>query len=390
MPLDTPAPSTLDARTGAVARRVPASVEELTPDWFTHAWRAEGRLTEHERVSDIRCEAIGNGLVCDSVRVELTYDPLLPSDPETGTGSGRLRTPESVVCKLPSTDPGYRAAAVNELIYRRELGFYRDLAASLTVPAPACLHLAHDLDTDDFVLVLEDLAPAVGGDQIAGCDLAQAEAVIDAAVGLHAPLWGDTGLEAAAWNVRPDWLPRVAATYPDVFAQFAERFADRLAEVDLAIGARFAPVIGDWFTAQPRPWTLTHGDYRLDNMLFDIRGGAAPVGILDWQTLLPGPGATDIAYFLGGCLTSTDRRAHEDQLLRRYHTGLVSHGVNDYSYQRCWRDYRYGSFLGYFMCSYAAVLVQPTERGDRMFTLWLQRVAAQIRDLDALNLLPTP
>jgi hypothetical protein len=242
--------------------------------------------------------------------------------------------------------------------------------------------------TGDFVLVLEDLAPATGGDQIAGCTVEQAEAVIDAAVGLHAPLWGDIALEDATWNVRPQWLPRIAETYPGLFARFAERFAKHLGDSELGIGQAFAPVIGAWFSQQPRPWTLTHGDYRLDNMLFDIQGGREPVGILDWQTLLPGPGTGDIAYFLGGCLPVEARRNHEHELLRRYHAGLLAAGVRDYSYQQCLRDYRYNSFLGYFMCTYSAVLVQRTERGDEMFLTWLRRATAQIRDLDCLGLLP--
>ena len=44
------------------------------------------------------------------------------------------------------------------------------------------------------------------------------------------------------------------------------------------------------------PETLTHGDYRLDNLLFPPDGGR--VGVVDWQTLGIGPAVGDASYFL--------------------------------------------------------------------------------------------
>jgi aminoglycoside/choline kinase family phosphotransferase len=293
-----------------------------------------------------------------------------------------------VVVKFPAGQPEVRRAGVREMVYDREIEFYSSLAPVLDVRAPRCLHIARGPESGEFALVLEDLGPAVGGDQIAGCGPDRAEAVMDAAAGLHAPMWGRAGLEDEGWNIRPAYLPRVEASYPGLFEAFSRQFGGRLAADDLAIGEVFAPVVGRWFAGQPRPWTLVHGDFRLDNMLFDIRGGAEPVGVLDWQTIMPGPGVADVSYFLGGCLPVADRRAHEQRLLRRYHQGLLDRGVTGYPYGRCEQDYRYTAFLGYFMASYAPMLVPRTERGDEMFAVWLERTATQIRDLDAMDLLP--
>ena len=45
----------------------------------------------------------------------------------------------------------------------------------------------------------------------------------------------------------------------------------------------------------PQPITgLIHGDFRLDNMLFDVKGAAEPIAVLDWQTVALGNGLTDI------------------------------------------------------------------------------------------------
>ena len=56
--------------------------------------------------------------------------------------------------------------------YYREIAFYRDLAARIGGPLARC-HLAEYDDGEGwFTLVLEDVASAVQGDQIAGCDAA--------------------------------------------------------------------------------------------------------------------------------------------------------------------------------------------------------------------------
>jgi hypothetical protein len=355
---------------------VPASPENASPEWFTATLRAAGVLGPDGAVTEVAAQPVGNGLVGDSIRFTLGYR----GDPGDA--------PTSVVAKFPAADPHYRAAALAEQVYQRERLFYRELAGALAIRVPRCLRAG--TAEGDFVLLLEDLGPAVGGDQIAGCSVERAEAVVDAAAGLHAPGWGDPALEQAAWDIRPGLVERAGRGYPALFERFAAELGPRLDPADLEIGARLAPVIGEWFAGQPRPWTLTHGDFRLDNMLFDIRDGREPVGVLDWQTIMPGPGTVDVAYFLGGCLPTPLRRAHEPRLLRRYHDRLQALGVRDYPFERCERDYRYNTFLGYFMATYAPMVVRRTERGDQMFTVWLARTASQIRDLGSLELLPAP
>jgi hypothetical protein len=359
-----------------VTIKIPTAADQATTEWFTEVFRQTGRLDPDNQVKELTSKRVGNGLVGESVRFEFGYDG--PAD----------RAPTSVVCKFPAAIPEYRAAGISEMLYGREVRFYQDIAPTVDVRAPEAIYTDFDETSHDFVLVLEDLSPATGGDHAAGCSIPQAEVVVDAAAALHGPAWGKADLETASWNVRPVWIPRIESAYPGLFAQFKEAFADRNTPEELAIGEILAPNIGAWFAHQPRPWTVTHGDFRLDNMLFDIRNGQEPVGILDWQTLLPAPGTVDVAYFIGGCLPTDLRRDHEDTLLHRYHDGLLHHGVKDYDFDQCKLDYRYHAFMGYFMCSYAAMLVPRTERGDNMFSIWLTRVAEHIKDHDSLALLP--
>ena len=71
--------------------------------------------------------------------------------------------------------------------YEVEVGFYNDVASTVDVRTPRCHLAAIDLETHDFVLLLDDLAPARQGDQLAGCDVDLAERVLDQAAAFHAP-----------------------------------------------------------------------------------------------------------------------------------------------------------------------------------------------------------
>ncbi len=89
---------------------------------------------------------------------------------------------------------------------------------------------------------------------------------------------------------------------------------------------------------------MLHGDYRLDNLLFDPDG--ADVVAVDWQTLAVGPPARDLAYFLGTSLTVDDRRAAERELVAEYHAALCARGVSGYDADQCFDDYRLGQLQG--------------------------------------------
>src|SRR5262249_10270572 len=65
-------------------------------------------------------------------------------------------------------------------------------------------------------------------------------------------------------------------------------------------------------------------------------------------------------------------------------------GVQNFAWEECWNSYRRQTFLGLVMVIGAAMVVVRTDRGDDMFMTWLERVAQQVIDLDALSLLPAP
>lgn len=323
-------------------------------------------------VTDVVLTPVGTGQVADTVRVALTYDR-----PNAG--------PATLVAKVPAADDTSRAAARLTRTYEIEASFYRDLAADLPVRAPVCHHAAHDPETDAYVVLLEDVAPAEQGDQLAGCSLIEMSAAIDELAHLHGPRWGDEMLLDVGWLHRsqPENIAGTAALVAQCVPAFLARYSDRLEPSTVALVERLAPRLGDYLAHRPGTCTIVHGDFRADNLLF----GGSRVVVVDWQTVGLGPGAGDLSYLLGASLTPELRRAHERDLVDRYADGLRAHGVvvDD---DELWTGYRRSTFGGLIMAIVASALVKQTDRGDEMFLVMAERPAVQAHDLDAEALLP--
>lgn len=335
-----------------------------------HAGVATGELT------GVNAKRIGAGKVGDNVRFSLVWSP-----PHSG--------PDTVVGKFASPDPMSRAAGVALGNYDREVRFYRDLAGTVAVRAPQCHYVAMDDTTGDFVLVLADLAPAEVGDQIAGCTLDEAAAAVRALVGLHAPRWGDATLaHQGAW-LGPRLVgggEALAEAYSAMAPGFVDRYADRLSADAAATVAGFAQVMHRWVAPVDGPQTLTHNDYRLDNLLFGTDDTGTYAAVVDWQTVGLGPGVADVAYFVGAGLLVDQRRASERELLGEYLNELSANGVT-VDADQAWHTYRRTCPAGMVMAVFASSVVGPGDRSDAMFAAMAERHAIQVADLDVINLL---
>ncbi len=347
---------------------IAARPEDVTPAWLTSALRAAGAIGEAS-VVQIASRPVGNGLVGDSVRYALTYDHPTPG------------APQSLVAKFAAADPQSRASGANLGLYLREVSFYRQLAATVAIRTPRTFYAELNEADHDFTLLFEDLGPARGGDQLSGCSLQDAEVAMRQAAALHGPRWDDPALlDLDFLTTSARIFPLILAALPGVIAAYHERY-DGVLEPEFMALVDALPNAMPSFTAGPTgPLTVQHGDFRLDNIMFEIKGGAEPMGTLDWQTVACGPGLTDVAYFLSAGLPPAVRRAHEAELVRLYHETLLGYGVKDYDWEACWRDYRRYALHGVFMGVFSAIAVERTERGDALFLTMTRGACAQCLD----------
>jgi aminoglycoside/choline kinase family phosphotransferase len=345
--------------------------EALTVDWVSEALRAAGHIGT-ESVTGIEQTSVGTGQMCDSVRLTLRYDRVTDAPP-------------TVIAKLPAADETSRATALSLGSYENEVRFYQQLAPHLPIRTPRVFHADIEVETARFILLLEDMAPACQGDQLAGCTPEVADVAVRELVRLHAPRWDDPTLADLPWLHRDPAMGRqfMLMLLPTLWEGFRDRYAADLGpEVHQAGEALFARLEA-YLTADTEPWTIVHGDYRLDNLLFDPTPDGVPITVVDWQTVTHGPALTDVAYFIGAGLVRDDRLAVEEELVRSYHARLVEEGVAGYDWERCWCDYRRGTWAGLVMAIAASMLVERTDRGDQMFLTMAARHSRHALDLDA-------
>ena len=308
---------------------------------------------------------VGTGQVADTFRYALTYDTLEQS------------APKSVVAKLSAADESSRGAAVAYRLYEREVRFYAELLGRVNVRAPRCYYGDVEPDTGRFVLILEDLSPASPINQLAGFNVDHAGHAMDQAAALHAPLWGDASLTELDWLIRSSaQAEMMSEVLPKLIDAFLARYQDDLEPECLALIDSLKGHMAAFWDGQRGPLTVTHGDFRADNMLFGAQDGAVPLAVVDWQTVGQGPGLLDVAYVLGTSLDTEVRRANEEELVGRYHAALQAGGVRDYSWDQCWHDYRRDAIYAIYFLAPAAVMVERTARGDAMFLSMIRRASA--------------
>ena len=364
---------------GDMSDTIPLPALGALPDvqWFntlfeTHGWSG--------RAQSLASKPIGTGQIGSNIRFTFDFG---------GEAGG---APGSLVGKFPSDQELSRQTASVEGLghYRRETYFYQHFKALSDEIAPSTLYAEYDPASENFAIIMEDMAPGVQGNQLEGTTLQHAEWAIDTAARLHAAHWQDTSFQQVEWLQGTDAAPDSPFT-PDMIAMlwqgFKERYADQISADAVLIGDTLNGDAREWATEYAGPKCLMHGDYRLDNMLFSAPDARKPLAVVDWQTVGLGCGAQDISYFIGAGFKRDDRATHEMPLLKRWHDAICQRGVTGYSFDEAVRDYRYFTFAGFVVAFAAPMIVERTERGDQMFMTMIRRHVDQIMAHDALSLL---
>jgi hypothetical protein len=363
------------ARERSKGAHIPMSIPRY-PDDVTREWLSTVLNSGDARVtlSDVQVTAIGTGQTGATYRVSVTY----------AENPGRL--PDTFVIKLPAQDDTVRDRVV--IGYRSECAFYTGVADRVRVPTPQCFYCEISDDALDYALLLADQAPAVQGDQIAGCGEREARLVVTALAGLHGPSWCD-----AVWLD----FPGVAFARPDVASATGlgevarmsvgitlDKLGDRMSAADRETFTAAMDLTTPWLLAEHDRFALLHGDYRLDNLLFFP--DAAGVTVVDWQTLGVGLPARDLAYFTATSLKPDLRASIEHELVDEYHRALLGYGVTGYDRETCWRDYRLGMLQALLISALGFAFASATDRGDDMVLTMLARGCQAIRELGTIDL----
>ena len=379
-------------RTGE--QKIPSRIENLNKEWLTVALRIKGHLKADGRVTSVEVRPIGEGLgmMADMALLHLTLEGALPG------------APHRMVAKFAPQKQDKLPKFIVKFQLRNEAHFYNDFTvAGGGLPRPACYLAAERRRAKPtFLMLLEIVDDAVTYTRIGGCDVAEhLERAVGALGGLHARWWDHPRKAPLQWALHPHQglgrflFSRQYFAYSLSRALRAmrvwepETFAPLLAWSELL--TRAAPLVVKQCTTPP--FTLVHGDAHLDNIFFADRfpSGCA---FIDHANMMLAKPLLDVAFFLGTCrrlqaaiprcnptrvrgcnlgcnptrslcdgagtnLHPDVRRAQEVALLRRYHATLVAGGVEGYSWEACWTDYRWAMLqclFGYAWCVHCPAL----------------------------------
>lgn len=333
--------------------------EDLTTQWLSEALGCT--------VRGFTTAAVGTGQSSGTYRVDLDTDGDIAS----------------VILKLADPDPSVRHTGVVTGNYEREVAFYSLVAQRLPQQTLAKCYVAEFDGTEGyFTLLVEDAAPARVGDQLAGCSVDDARTVVRELARLVGSVVEDPELEwlDTPWPMNRTLLGMIVPTYLD-------RFGDRISDSERTVIAKFTAGFDTWAEDQVEPRSIVHNDFRLDNMMFAEGDNPRELMVVDWATTKWGSITSDLAFFLGGSLTVEDRREHEQMLVREFYDELVAQGLADFTFEQCWRGYRWMAFYGIMLAVVAPLMVTETERGDTMFLTMLKRHCQHVLDIDSLGLL---
>ena len=272
--------------------------------------------------------------------------------------------------------------------YANEINFYRHLATEVPIESPPCLYAEIDQDTQNFLLILEDLGNDYAGNQLEECpEDVMLEAYTRAAM-LHGKYWNktdDLDFLRSQINDETSIFRRDAIYKPGIeptIAMFPDLISNEMKDAIRSIGDQFFDLFN---RAMEGPQTIVHGDYRTDNMMIfpDSR-----LVVVDWQNTMSGNGAHDIAYFSSQSCGDSVRGETEMSALHHYHDTLLASGVEHYSFDQCLLDYQLNLLL--VMITTVAVcgmLAPGNERGMALGRIMLSRSLSARESMSCLDLL---
>ena len=203
--------------------------------------------------------------------------------------------PPSIIAKFPSPAAENRAVAHTYDMYGREVRFYQQTAKTIGLRTPACYYADFDADTQDFVLLIEDLQGYRIGDQVAGCSRDEALAVVNAVADLHSSLW-DAPPPGMLSHNNPMQRDGMIAGFQVGWPVVTEHFGDLFSPRARAAGAKMPDKVAGLLEEMCRPPVcLSHADVRLDNIFFghdevvlvDCSRSALPRRSRTWPTSSP-------------------------------------------------------------------------------------------------------
>jgi Ecdysteroid kinase-like family len=308
-----------------------------TPEWLAEALRSGGGCLGSGRVTAVAAERVDASSWV--AHLTLSYSVETPD-----------AAPRHVLLKVCDPELEGRMPQRN----KREIAFYRTVAGTEhALPLVHCYDASYQTaEIDRFHLLLADPSAtthrAYRHQQMPPNKL-QREQIIDTLAVLHAKTWEthlfDRPFEAnharelhtGEWHDGlPEWIEQ---TLPRFLRELGDLIPSGRADLYERIGGRLPALLRDRELGGSH-LALTQGDVHRGNFLYPREATSCSPLIVDWKRAAVTVPARDLSYMMALHWFPSTRERFELPLLRRYHAGLVEYGVEGYSWDDLWFDYR--------------------------------------------------
>lgn len=363
---------------------IPKRTKRITSEWLNESLHNSGYLKNIniKSISREPCGA-GEGFVSDMARLMITYDKDSPEFAKT------------MIVKMPTTFRTALDIAEQYNLYEREIRFYAEVVPKSPIRVPDVIYSDYDKEAKKYILILEDCARFDQIDQIVGLNEEQTKKVITMISDFHARWWDSPDLYSFEWMPKPkdESSKALVETYRSSwdFLMKLEEFQKILPEGGQKAGQK----IYEQF-----PWlvmdipednmTISHFDFRVDNLFFDWDNKENPILVIDWGSAIVNGGILDIAYLLGESVETDLRRKIEKDMVKHYIKELEKREITGFDFDYAWENY-----LRSLMC-YAYIpaigysrLDRSDPRAVKLFEVNTKRQFQAIVDNDATSICPS-
>lgn len=321
-------------------KEVITSLDQVTPEWLTAVLTRSNALT-YGRVETFEVDT-GQRVLSTSIRLNVNY-----------TADSQGDRPSRLFLKLVNADQG------DEFFGPSEVNFYaRDYVGVQGVPLVRCYDAVYSAETLRYHILLDDLSETHLAATAKPPTLEHGLALAEGLAALHAHWWGEKRLvEGGAPLPTAEHIKRFVAIAEPGAERIIGRYPDELAphwpELIREIYARHPQAMIER-TQDGNGFSLIHGDAGLSNILVP-REGDRPVYLIDRQpfdwSLTTWLAVYDLAFSVVLEWEVKKRREWERPILRHYHDHLLKNGVQDYSWEQLWDDYRLSAAMGVYIAT---------------------------------------
>jgi hypothetical protein len=353
------------------------SVDAVTTDWLTDVL-----CRDHPGAAVVafQIEPVSTG-THDRHRLRLTYD-------DEGERSG---LPDVLFTKtLPTAEHRMIAGITGHA--RTEGLFYTQLRPDLDLEIPLCYESTVDRDSYAAFHLLEDVVATKGAvftDAETLVTREMAEDMIDLIAVVHGRFHNDPRFANELRWVAPfaKWFRggikkiRVDHYHEQAMTQAAAVIPDRLMKRREEVWPAALEALR---VHEERPSTFLHSDVHIGNW---YQTAAGRMGLCDWQCAARGHWSRDVAYLISAALRVEDRRAWEQDLLRRYLDRLSQASGQRFDFDESFRFYRQQMFHALMMWTPTLCHSEhlPNMQPEWISLAMIERMTTAIDDLDSIG-----